>query len=85
MFYFVIRNFDVAYPLLCYYRFQKYMLLTYFFTSGFTVGGKISISLMDEDQVKSYHANERLEMHKILDKYTRTCEHAGVNIYCSPK
>ncbi|KAL9176205.1 hypothetical protein ABFS82_02G163900 [Erythranthe guttata] len=42
------------------------------------MGGKVSISLVDEDQVKAYHAKERLEMHKILDKYTRTCDRAGV-------
>ncbi|KAG8391839.1 hypothetical protein BUALT_Bualt01G0228700 [Buddleja alternifolia] len=42
------------------------------------MGTKVSISLMEEHQVKAYHENERQDMDKILDKYIRTCERAGV-------
>ncbi|KAL8507230.1 hypothetical protein ACS0TY_017954 [Phlomoides rotata] len=42
------------------------------------VGTQVSISLMEENQVKAYHENERQAMHKILGKYIRTCEQAGV-------
>ncbi|KAI3444534.1 hypothetical protein Pfo_001199 [Paulownia fortunei] len=42
------------------------------------MGGKVSISLLEEDLVKAHHENERHEMHKILDKYIRTCDQAGV-------
>ncbi|KAL8539814.1 hypothetical protein ACS0TY_001425 [Phlomoides rotata] len=35
---------------------------------------------MEENQVEAYHENERQAMHKILDKYIRTCERAGVRV-----
>ncbi|KAL8495234.1 hypothetical protein ACS0TY_019405 [Phlomoides rotata] len=42
------------------------------------MGAKVSVSLMEENQVKAYHENERQAMRKILGKYIRTCERAGV-------
>ncbi|KAK6162315.1 hypothetical protein DH2020_002156 [Rehmannia glutinosa] len=42
------------------------------------MGGKVSISLMEEHLVKAHHESERQEMQKTLDKYIRTCERAGV-------
>ncbi|KAL8515004.1 hypothetical protein ACS0TY_013914 [Phlomoides rotata] len=45
---------------------------------GDKVGAKVSVNLMEENQVEAYHENERQAMHKILDKYIRTCERAGV-------
>ncbi|KAK4418621.1 U-box domain-containing protein 33 [Sesamum alatum] len=43
------------------------------------MGTKVPISLLEEHQVKAYHENERHEMNKILDKYVRTCDQAGVH------
>lgn len=48
------------------------------------MGTKVSISLMEENQVKAYHENERLVMRKILDKYIRTCEQEGVIFLSQP-
>ncbi|GFP91512.1 U-box domain-containing protein 33 [Phtheirospermum japonicum] len=43
-----------------------------------TMGGKVSISLMEEHLLKAHHEIERQEMQKILDKYIRICDQAGV-------
>lgn len=48
------------------------------------MGTKVSVNLMEENQVKAYHENERLAMHKILDKYIRTCEQTGVKFISQP-
>ncbi|KAL0426005.1 UNVERIFIED_CONTAM: U-box domain-containing protein 33 [Sesamum radiatum] len=42
------------------------------------MGTKVPISLLEEHQVKAYHENERHEMSKILGKYIRLCDQAGV-------
>ncbi|XP_011092453.1 U-box domain-containing protein 33 [Sesamum indicum] len=42
------------------------------------MGTKVPISLLEEHQVKAYHENERHEMNKILGKYIRICDQAGV-------
>ncbi|KAL0428860.1 UNVERIFIED_CONTAM: U-box domain-containing protein 33 [Sesamum radiatum] len=42
------------------------------------MGTKVPISLLEEHQVKAYHENERHEMNKIIGKYIRLCDQAGV-------
>lgn len=46
--------------------------------SWFTVGTTMPINLLDEEQVKEYHEDERQQLQKTLDKYIRACERAGV-------
>ncbi|XP_073312563.1 U-box domain-containing protein 33-like [Primulina huaijiensis] len=42
------------------------------------LGTTMPISLLEEEQVKAYHEDERQQLQKTLDKYIRVCERAGV-------
>lgn len=42
------------------------------------LGTKVAISKLEENQVKTYHENERQEMLQIIGTYIRICERSGV-------
>ncbi|KAH6817924.1 U-box domain-containing protein kinase family protein [Perilla frutescens var. frutescens] len=42
------------------------------------MGTKVAISMLEDNQVKLFHENERQEMLNIIDKYIRICERSGV-------
>lgn len=41
------------------------------------MGTTMPINLLEEEQVKAYHEDERQQLQKTLDKYIRACESAG--------